>query len=126
MNVVDSSGWLSFFAGDANAGVFASAIEDLERLVVPALSIYAVFKRTLQQRGEHDALVAAAAMRQGRVVELDADLAIAAAVLSTRERLPLADSIILATARAFTATLWTQDADFDGLDDVRFIPVASR
>jgi predicted nucleic acid-binding protein len=126
VNVVDSSGWLSFFAGDANAGVFAPAIEDLERLVVPALSIYEVFKRTLQQRGEHDALVTAAAMRQGHVVELDADLAIAAAVLSTQERLPMADSIILATARAFTATLWTQDADFDGLDDVHFIPVASR
>jgi predicted nucleic acid-binding protein len=64
VNVVDSSAWLCFFAGDANADVFAPAIENLERLVVPALSIYEVFKRTLQQRGEHDALVVAAAMQQ--------------------------------------------------------------
>src|SRR5512134_2153999 len=111
MNVVDSSGWLEYFANGRNAGFFAPAVEDTSRLLVPTLSLFEVFKRILQQRGEPSALQAVALMHQGRVVDLDATLALAAARLSTQERLPLADSVMLATARAFSATLWTQDSD---------------
>lgn len=121
MNVVDSSGWLEYFASGKNAGFFAPAIEDTSRLIVPTLSLFEVFKRVLQQRGEPSALQAVALMHQGRVVDLDATLALAAARLSDAERLPLADSVLLATARAFGATLWTQDADFKGREGVRFV-----
>ena len=121
MNVVDSSGWLEYFAGGKNSGFFARPIEDAPNLLVPTLSLFEVFKRVLQQRGEPAALQAAALMHQGRVVELDAPLALAAARLSVQERLPLADSIILATARSHGATLWTQDADFEGHAGVKFV-----
>jgi predicted nucleic acid-binding protein len=82
--------------------------------------LFEVFKRVLQQRGEASALQAVALMHQGKVVELSATLALAAARLSAQERIPLADSVMLATARAFEATLWTQDADFKGREGVRF------
>ena len=120
MNVVDSSGWLEYFADGPNAGFFAPAIEALEKLVVPTLSILEVFKRTLQQRDESDALKAVACMQQGHVVSLDSSLALAAARLSLELKLPLADSVILATARLCKAVVWTQDADFNGLEDVRY------
>lgn len=120
MNVVDSSGWLAYFAGGRNASFFAPAIEDTARLIVPSLSLYEVFNRVLQQRGEPAALQAIAVMHQGRVVDLDPPLALAAARLSVKESLPLADSVMLAAARAHEATLWTQDADFKGKRGVRF------
>ena len=121
MNVVDSSGWLEYFADAVNASFFADAIADVANLVVPAISLYEVFKRVCQQRGEDVALQAVAQMQQGHVVELTSTLALNAAHLSLRERLPMADSIILATARAYQALLWTQDGDFEGLDDVQYI-----
>jgi len=121
VNVVDSSGWLEYFAGGKNASFFAAAIEDTPRLVVPTISLLEVFKRVLQQGGEPSALQAVAVMHQGRIVDLDAPLALAAARLSLRERLPLADSVMLATARAHKATLWSQDADFKGMRGVRFV-----
>lgn len=120
MNVVDSSGWLEYFAGGPNAGFFAPVIEDTSNLVVPTLSIFEVFKRVVQQRGENDALQAAALMQQGRLVDLDGKLALEAARLSVELELPLADSVILATTRAHQATLWTQDADFEKIEGVKF------
>jgi len=120
MNIVDSSGWLEYFADGANADFFEPAIEDAEQLVVPSISIYEVFKCVLQQREESDAVRAVAVMEQGTVVDLTSSLALIAARLSLQHRLPLADSVILATARAHTATLWTQDADFRGIEGVRY------
>lgn len=121
MNVVDSSGWLEYIAGGPNAGFFAKAIESTGELVVPTLSLYEVFKRILQQREEGDALQIIAVMHQGQVAELSSDLALQAARLSRDLRLPMADSIMLATARAFDATFWTQDADFDGIAGVKYV-----
>jgi toxin FitB len=120
MNVVDSSGWLEFFADGPNADFFAPAIENIPELVVPSLSMYEVFKRVLQQRGEDEALQAVAVMAQGRVVDLNMTLAMNAARISVDLRLPMADSIILATAYAYHAILWTQDADFRGLEGVQY------
>jgi predicted nucleic acid-binding protein len=122
MNVVDSSGWLEYFAEGKNAVFFAPAIEDPARLAVPTVSLLEVFKSILQQRGEPAALQAVTVMLQGRVVDLDAALSLAAARLSAQEGLPLADSVMLATARALGATLWTQDSDFEGHAGVRFVP----
>lgn len=121
MNVVDSSGWLEYFVNGPNADFFAPAIMSMIDLVVPAISIYEVFKRTLQQRGEPDALQALVFMQQGLVVDLDVRLAVEAARLSATEQLPMADSIILATARLHNAILWTQDVDLARFADVRYI-----
>ncbi|MGE5229087.1 MAG: type II toxin-antitoxin system VapC family toxin [Deltaproteobacteria bacterium] len=121
MNVVDSSAWLEYFAGGPNADFFAAAVEAVEELVVPTVSVYEVFKRVLQQRGESDALQAVALMQQGSVVELTSPIALDAARTSAELGLPMADSIILATAHAFQATLWTQDSDFEGVRGVRYI-----
>lgn len=121
MNVVDSSGWLEYLADGPRAADFAEPIQDTGRLLVPTLSLAEVFKRVLQQRGENAALQAVALMQQGLVVPLDARLALEAARLGLQERLPLADSIMLATAQAHAATLWTRDADFRGRAGVRFV-----
>lgn len=121
MNVVDSSGWLEYFANAENATFFESAIQDVDHLIVPSINLYEVFKRVYQQRGEDVALQAIAQMQQGQVIELTSALALSAAQLSLKERLPMADSVILATARAFQAVLWTQDADFKDLEGVQYI-----
>jgi predicted nucleic acid-binding protein len=121
VNIVDSSGWLEYFAGGPNADFFAPAVEAVDELVVPTVSLYEVFKRVFQQRGEGDALQAVALMQQGLVVELSAPIALDAARTSAELGVPMADSMILATARAHQATLWTQDADFAGIDGVRYI-----
>ncbi len=120
MNVVDSSGWLEYFADGANADRFASAIENTAGLVVPTLTLFEVFKKINQQRTESAALQAIAAMQQGKIVDLTSALSLSAARLSLEHQLPLVDSVILATARAFEATLWTQDADFEGLEGVEY------
>jgi predicted nucleic acid-binding protein len=125
VNVVDSCGWLEYFADGQNAGFFAPAIEAPDRLVVPVLSLFEVFKRILQQRSEADALRAIALMRQGRVVDLSDSGALGAARLSVDMKLPLADSIILYAARENGATLWTQDAHFEGVADVRYVRKAA-
>ena len=122
MNIVDSSGWLEYFADASNANFFAPIIENVADLLVPSISLYEVFKRIYQQRGEESALKAIAAMAQGKVIELDVTLALNAAQLSANRKLPMADSIMLATAQAHHAILWTQDADFKGMTEVQYIP----
>ena len=121
MNVVDSSGWIEFLGGGTNAGFFADAVSDTPRLVVPAICVFEVCRWMRRELGERRALEAMALMQQGSMVDLDATLAMSAARLSLEMKLPMADSIILATARAHEATLWTQDDDFEGLEDVKYI-----
>ncbi len=120
MNLVDSSGWLEYFADGQNARFFAPALEDTENLIVSTINIYEVFKRILQQRGEDAALQAVALMHQAGVVDVTSPIAMDAVKLSTDLKLPMADSLILATARTYSAILWTQDAHFDGLPNIRF------
>ena len=119
-NVVDSCGWLEYLADGPNADFFAPALEDVPRLVVPAVCVYEVFKLVYQRRGEDAALQAAALMQQGRVVDMDTRLALSAAKLSADLGLPMAKAMVLATARAHDALVWTQDADFEGMEGVRF------
>ncbi|MGH8489104.1 MAG: type II toxin-antitoxin system VapC family toxin [Gammaproteobacteria bacterium] len=121
MNVVDSSGWLEYFADGPSAEFFAPTIEATSDLLVPTLSLYEVFKRVLQQRGEGAALQAVALMQQGKVVELTASLALVAAKVSIEYRLPVADSILLATAQIYGATLWSQGADFELVAGVKYV-----
>ena len=117
-NVVDSSAWLEYLADTPAARHFAKALEDPEKLIVPVITIYEVFKKVLREKGEGEALQVASLMQSGTVVNLDADLALEAA----RYSLPLADSIILATAIAHEAVLWTQDDHFRDLPNVRYFP----
>jgi toxin FitB len=121
VNVVDSSGWIEYFTEGPNSGFFAGAIENVDELIVPAVCIYEVFKWVARERGETQALKAIAHMQLGEVVDLDSKLAIFAARLGLQAKLPLADSIVLAAARTHEAILWTQDDDFEGLDDVKYI-----
>ena len=120
MNVVDSSAWLEYFAEGPNAKYFAGVIEEPDELLVPSITLLEVFKRVTLQRDESLALQYVAAMRQSAVVNLDTSLALRAAALGVRYKLPMADSIIYATARAANASVWTQDADFEGLPGVKF------
>ena len=121
MNVVDSSGWLEYFGNGPNADFFTPALAEESLLIVPSITIFEVFKRALLQRGQTAALQVTAMMQQGKVIEMDAALATTAAQLSAELKLPMADSIVLATARQCAATIWTQDADFEGFADVRFV-----
>ncbi len=122
MNIVDSSGWLAYFADEPNAKHFLTPLNDSASLVVPTVTIYEVFKVVLRESGENDALQAAAAMQKGAVVAFTASLAIVASKLSIEHALPMADSIILATAQEFNAILWTQDSDLKNINNVKYFP----
>lgn len=122
MNLVDSSGWLEYFADAPNANYFAKSIEDTQDLIVPSLCVFEVFKNILRQREENSALQAVALMEQGLVINLNTPIALSAARLGLEFKLPLADSVILATARTNDAIIWTQDADFKSIPGVKFVP----
>jgi toxin FitB len=121
VNVVDSSGWLEYLADGPNADFFAPALVEVGALIVPTVAILEVGKVVHRQRGEQVAIHTMALMEQGTVVDLNAELARSAVALAIAHRLPLADSIILATARALNAEVWTQDSDFKGLPGVQYI-----
>ena len=122
MNIIDSSGWLEYLADGPNARYFSRPLQNAAELIVPAITLYEVFKTVLRQRNESDALQAVALMLQGSVVDLTATISILAAKISLQNEMPMADSIILATARLYEATVWTQDSDFEGIDGVQYFP----
>ena len=122
MNVVDSSGWIEYYVGGSNADFFERPLLDVDDLLVPSISILEVYRYVLRERGRPDALTVAASMRQGHVLALDEGLAVEAAEIGASHALPLADSIIYASALSHDATLWTQDADFEGLEGVAYKP----
>jgi predicted nucleic acid-binding protein len=120
MNLVDSSAWLEYLANGPNAEYFSAPLEDTGNLLVPTICIYEVFKAVLRQRGEDAALQTVALMKQGTTLDLTDELALQAAKISLDYQMPMADSIILATARAHEAVLWTQDQDFKGMENVKY------
>jgi toxin FitB len=122
MNLIDSSAWLAFFADTKNAEKFVPPLKNVERLLVPTIVMYEVFKVLLREKGEDAAIRAQAHMQQGTIAELTAQIAVSAAKTSIDKRLPMADSIILATARAFDAEIWTQDEHFKGMNSVTYFP----
>jgi predicted nucleic acid-binding protein len=121
MNVVDSSGWVEYFVQGQNVQFFIPPIQALDELLVPAICIYEVFKRIALDLGEESALQAVGIMSSGLIVEMDRKIALDAAQISIKHKLPMADSIILATAHDCDATLWTQDAHFKDIEGVRYI-----
>ena len=122
MNVVDSSAWIAYFREEKNAEKFAAPIENMEHLLVPSITLTEVFKYLYRYLDESSAMQAIAHMNQGLVVPLDSKLAVDAAIMGLELKLPLADSIIYATARTFEALLWTQDTDFKDLPGVEYFP----
>lgn len=120
MNIVDSSGWLEYFSDSHNADQFTQPLKDQSSLIVPSITIYEVFKVVLREAGENSALQAVAAMHKGRVVDLSPGLAMTAARISLQHNIPMADSIIFATAQAHDCVIWTLDADFKGLPNVKY------
>jgi predicted nucleic acid-binding protein len=121
MNVVDSSGPLEYIANGNNAEFFKPAILDLERLIVPTICLYEVYKRMALQRGQEAALESVGVLSRGTVIDITGEIALEAAHISISQQLPMADSLILATARAYYATLWTQDAHFKNIEGVKYI-----
>ena len=122
MNVIDSSGWLEYFAAGPNGEIFHKKIAEKNKLLVPVITVYEVFKKMLSERGEAVALEVAAHMRLGKVIDVDTTIALAAAHYSGQFKLPMADALIYATARLNKAIVWTQDEHFQGLEGVEFIP----
>jgi predicted nucleic acid-binding protein len=121
MNLVDSSGWLEYFAAGPNTRFFATPLKKVDKLVVPTISIYEVFKSVVRQRDESAGLQAVALMKQGQIIDLTINISMMAAKLSLTHNIPMADSIILATGHLHQATVWTQDADFKDLEGVEYI-----
>ncbi len=120
MNAIDSSAWLEYFADRRNAPFFAPPVEDIESQIVPTLVLFEVIENVLRQRGEDAALRVVAAMQLGIVIDLDAALAINAGRLGVASKLPMADSVILATARQVEPQVWTQNSDLEGIECVQY------
>ena len=125
MNIVDSSGWLEYFSGGPNAEYFSSPLKEPSSLIVPVITIYEVFKVVLREAGENEALQSIAAMQKGQVKDLTFSLSMNAAKISLQHNLPMADSIIFATANIYKCSLWTQDSHFENLSGVNFFPKIS-
>ena len=121
MIVVDSCGWLEYLADTAYAPYYAKAVEDTANLIVPSICIAEVFKKVLKERGEDAAFRAIAVMKQGTVVPLDESIALTAGRISAQHAIPMADSIVYATARSCKASVLTQDNDLRGFPGVTMI-----
>jgi predicted nucleic acid-binding protein len=123
MNIIDSSGWLEYFSDGPNAIHYLPPLNDTSTLIVPVITIYEVFKVVLRESTENEALQAIAAMQKGKIIDLNANIAMNGSKLSLQHNLPMADSIILATARVYDCVIWTQDSDFQHIEGVNYFPL---
>jgi predicted nucleic acid-binding protein len=123
LNIVDSSGWIEYFADSRNANNFSKPIENTNELIVPSIILFEVFKKLLTESSEDIALTAIAHMQQGKVIDLDQEIALSAARVSFENKIPMADSIIYFTSTKYNATLWTQDEHFKDLKGkIKYFP----
>lgn len=120
MKVVDSSGWIELFTDGPLASRFAAHLADESAVLTPTIVLYEVYKLIRRERGEEDALTAAAAIQRTRMVPLDESLALTAADLAIAHGLAMADAIVYATARTHGAEVVTSDGDFRALPGVVF------
>jgi len=116
--VIDSSGWIEFFADGPHAEDFASRLRHPSTILTPTIALYEVYKWIKRERSEEDALQAAAAMKRTRILDLTEDVALTAADLSLAHGLAMADSMMLAAARVHDAELLTTDSGFEGIEGV--------
>lgn len=120
MNLVDTSGWIEYFFSGPNASFFTRPIENTEELLVPVICLYEVFKKANHVADEARALQVVAHMKQGRIIPVTEEIALKAALISLKFRLPMADSLIYSTGQIENAVIWTQDADFKGLPGIKY------
>lgn len=120
MNIVDTSGWLEYFADSPLAGNYATAIENTDELLVPSIVLHEVFKKIALAYDENKAFQAIAQLKQGQVLDVDEAIALYAGKISIEKHLPMADALIYATAVLHHATIFTQDAHFEGLPQVKY------
>ena len=125
MIVVDSSGWLEFLTEGALADEYAKRLRQPALVITPTIVVYEVYKHAKRLRGEKGALDAVAAMQKTQIVPLNEELALVSADLSLEAKLPMADAIVLATARLYGAEVITSDADFSGIPGVTYLPKAA-
>jgi predicted nucleic acid-binding protein len=120
MNVVDSSGWVEYLLDSPRADLFALAIEQRDKLIVPVIALYEVHKILSRKLPEVAVTEALDVMRLGRVIELTDRRAIAASAIATKHKLAMADAVMYSVAQEHKATFWTQDIDYQGLPNVQF------
>lgn len=120
MIILDSSAWLEYFAGTKYADIFTVFAEDFDNLIIPSITIYEVYKRILIQRDVYSANIAIDFMQNGKIIDLNTEIAKNAAHISYKLKLPMADSLIYATGQIYQARIITLDSDFKGLDNVDY------
>ena len=103
-----------------NATKFERAILATDELIIPVVCLYEVFKVLLRETSETQALMAVSIMQQGKVIDIDSEIALNAANISSEYNIPMADSMIYAITKKYNATLWTQDVDFKDLIGVKY------
>ena len=118
--MVDSCGWLEHFLDGNNSAFFTPVLKDTAQLIVPSVSVYEVCRRVLMLYGAQQADMVRRAMMSVTVVQLDATGMYQAALASKQYQLHMADAIIWQTAQSHGATLYTQDADLQGLPGVAY------
>lgn len=121
MIVVDSSGWIEFFTDGPLADQYAARLRSLSSILVPVIVLYEVYKRLKRELSEDDALVAISAMQRAHVIPVTVEVALIAGDISLEHRLPMADALILATARLHRAELITSDVDFENIEGVSYL-----
>ncbi len=122
MNMVDASGWVEYFLDSPRADLFASAIEDTPRLLVTSINLYEVHRVLSRKLPAHLRDTCLDLMRRAPVIDFNDARAIAAADVSSKHQLAMADAAMYAMALEYQATLWTQDADYQGLANVQYFP----
>jgi len=120
MVILDSSCWLEYFLNGKRADDYAAIIEENREIIVPAIVLHEVFKVTMKASNEDSALAAAGVLQQFPIIPVDENIAMFSAKIGQQYGLAMADSMILATAQIHHAMLWTQDADFKGLANVKY------
>ncbi|MCL1948073.1 MAG: type II toxin-antitoxin system VapC family toxin [Chitinivibrionia bacterium] len=121
MNIVDTSLWIEYFSGRLVNESVKNVAEDKVNLIVPTICIYELYKKSLIEHGETRAKTIVGIMQNGtNVVNLDEEIAKTAAMFSKEHKLPMADSVIYATAKTYNAIIWTQDKHFEGLNSVKY------
>ena len=119
--VVDSSGWVEYWGNGPKAAVFDPYFDHEDRLILPTIALYEVFKKLLTTRGSNLANRFLSFAYRTRIVPLDHFLAVAAAEHSIRHKLAMADAIIYATTLSCQAELITSDQAFQGLPGVTLL-----
>ncbi|MCX6156001.1 MAG: type II toxin-antitoxin system VapC family toxin [Candidatus Kapabacteria bacterium] len=120
MKIADSSVWLEYFADTTLAQSLEPIISETSELLVPSVTIYEVFRKTLIERTEHEAMTIISYMKKGKIIPLDDILALNAAYYGVKFKLPFADSVIYTVALNYNATLYTLDKHFQGLEHVEY------